>query len=170
VSGCRSILVAFDGAPHSQRALEVAIELAVGAHARLTVLTAAREIPCTAYTGAAGNSVAYLRRVVVADAERTLCEAIKQVPQNVSVTKICSHEPIRAAILRQLGRAPHDLVVVGAPARGRIRARLPRSVGRFLLRRSPVPVLIVHPPATSAGEAEAPRPAPALTGVSPHTA
>ena len=170
MNGCRHILVAFDGAPHSDRALTIAIELARGAHARLTILTATRQVPCPAYTGAATEAVAVLSRTVTSDAERTLCEAVRRVPDDVSVTKVCTHEPIRAAILRRIEEGAHDLVVLGSRGRGPIRSAVPGGVGSYIRRHSPVPVLIVHPPMPRADEAASTRPVRPLGGATPHAA
>jgi hypothetical protein len=43
----------------------------------------------------------------------------------------------------QIRRGGHDLVIIGAPARAGRRPAL-GSLSRYLVRRSPVPVLVVH--------------------------
>lgn len=167
---CRDILVAFDGTPPSQRALEVAIELAGADHARLTILTAVPDIPYPAYLGASGASVASLAGTLQKDAERTLCEAVRRVPPNVSVTKICACAPIRVSLLREIERGSHDLVVLGCRPRGRLRSLYPWGLGRYVLARSPVPVLIVHAPSRTPAPEPSEAAAPALSSMRPNTA
>jgi nucleotide-binding universal stress UspA family protein len=151
VNGSRNILIAFDGSPQAERALDVAIELAVTNHGRLTILTAAPHVPYLATTAASPQGVTALKRGMEAEAERTLCRAAERVPDHVSVTRIFTYAPIRRALVRTLEDGSHDLVVLGSRGLGRIRAALLGSVSRFALRHSPVPVLIVHAPQAKKG-------------------
>jgi nucleotide-binding universal stress UspA family protein len=146
----RKPLLAYDGSPAGERALDAAIELVSGSHGRLTILSAVVRIPCLAYTGAAPEAVAEVRKNFLTDAERVLCRAVDRVPRGISVTKIVSPQPIEQALLRQAREGDHDLVILGSRGRGPIRSALFGSVGRTMLRRGPLPVLIVEP---RAGEA-----------------
>ncbi len=162
----RDILVAFDGSADAERALELAIELARGGNGRLTVLTAARQVPYPAYSGASGQAVAELRRSVVVEAEQLLEAAAKRVPRSIPLTKVFSRRPIRTALLRRIEEGGHDLVVLGSRGRGRVGSAFHRSVSRYMLRRSPVPVLISHASARGADGRE-PSPAATLGGDQP---
>jgi nucleotide-binding universal stress UspA family protein len=149
----RKPLLAYDGSPAADRALDAAIELASGSHGRLTILSAVVHIPYLAYTGAAPEAVAEVRKTCLGDAERVLCRAVDRVPRGISVTKITSSQPIEQALLRQAREGDHDLVILGSRGHGPIRSIFLGSVDRTMLRRSPVPVLIVQP-----GSREAPLP------------
>jgi nucleotide-binding universal stress UspA family protein len=146
----RKPLLAYDGSPSADRALEAAIELASGSHGRLTILSAVVHIPYLAYTGAAPEAVAEVRKSGLADAERMVCRAVNRVPKGVSVTRITSSRPIEQALLRQAREGDHDLVILGSRGRGLIRSVLFGSLGRTMLRRSPLPVLILEPRAEAA--------------------
>jgi nucleotide-binding universal stress UspA family protein len=146
---CRRPLVAYDGSAGAERALAAAIELASSNHGRLTILTAMAHIPYLAYTGAGPEAVDELRRVLISDAEKTLCEAVDRVPYGTPVTKILSAKPIEDALLQQAKAGDHDLLILGSRERGPIRSALFGSVGREMLRLSPLPVLIIRSLATA---------------------
>lgn len=150
MSRYRNILVAADGTEHANRALASAIALALAERARLTILTAVAQVPYPASVGTAGESVAALRRGLVDQAALTLDRASRRVPENVSVTKILTTDPIRPALTRTVAEGCYDLLVVGSRGRGAVRAALFGSVSRFAERRIPVPVLVVGPPAAEA--------------------
>jgi nucleotide-binding universal stress UspA family protein len=139
----RNVLVAIDGSAHADQALRHAIDLAESEHARLTLMTAASEVPPTTFLaagGAAGTLVAECR----ADAETIMRRALDRVPADLPVTTLLSEEPIRIALIRQIKEGHHDLVVMGSRGRGALRATLLGSVSHYVLHHSPVPVLIVH--------------------------
>jgi nucleotide-binding universal stress UspA family protein len=140
---CRRPLLAYDGSPAADRALEASIELASTSHGRLTILSAVVQIPYIAYTGAASEAVAELRHSFLRDAERVICRAVERVPQGIPVTKLVSPRPIEQALLREAREGDHDLVILGSRGRGPIRSALFGSVGRTMLRHGPLPVLIV---------------------------
>jgi nucleotide-binding universal stress UspA family protein len=139
---CRRPLLAYDGSPAADRALETSIDLAAASHGRLTILSAVVQIPYIAYTGAASEAVAELRNSFLRDAERAICRAVELVPRGIPVTKLVSPRPIEQALLRE-AREGDDLVILGSRGRGPIRSALFGSVGRTMLRHGPLPVLIV---------------------------
>jgi nucleotide-binding universal stress UspA family protein len=139
-----NILVAVDGSPHADRALSEAIDLARGTRARLTIITAVGE-PRTGMTMAlAAGAAAGLGPALLREAERIMSAAAARVPDDVSVTKIVTEEPIRPAILKRIRQGNHDLVVMGSRGRGAVRSAVLGSVSHHVLHHSPVPVLIVH--------------------------
>jgi nucleotide-binding universal stress UspA family protein len=150
---CRKPLLAYDGSPAADRALEVSIMLASASHGRLTILSAVVQIPYVAYTGAAPEAVAEVRKSVLADAERILCRAVERVPRGIPVTKLVSSQPIEQALLREASERDYDLVILGSRGRGPIRSALFGSASRTILRHSPLPVLIVE---SRRGEARLP--------------
>lgn len=141
---CRKPLLAYDGSPGADRALQVAIDLASGSHGRLTILSAVVQVPYLACTGAAPEAVAELRKSFLTDAERVLCRAVERVPRGIPVTKLVSPQPIEQALGRETQEGDYDLVILGSRGRSPIRSVLFGSVGRTMLRHSPLPVLVVQ--------------------------
>jgi nucleotide-binding universal stress UspA family protein len=140
--GCRQPLLAYDGSAGADRALELAVEVASSSHGRLTIITAAAQVPFIAYTGASPEAVNELRRVTLEEGQRALCRAVDRIPQGIPVTKMLSRKPIQEALLQQARAGDHDLMILGSGRRGTIRAALLGSLGRDMLRLSPLPVLI----------------------------
>jgi nucleotide-binding universal stress UspA family protein len=138
----RNVLVVIDGSIDSKEALDQAIDLAQRERSRLTFIAAERRVPTCAYLGVAA-AVPLAVPPVDRTARDLMCEAVGQVPGDIPVTTIVSALPIRAALIRQLERGQHDLVMLGEPPRGRLRS-IVGSLGHFLVRHSPTPVLVVH--------------------------
>lgn len=138
----RNVLVVIDGSIDSREALDQAIDLAQRERSRLTLIAADRRLPTCAYLGVAA---AVPLAVPTADsgARDIMREAVRHVPDDVSVTTIVTALPIRAALMRQIERGEHDLVMLGEAPCGRLRALL-GSLGRYLVRHSTAPVLVVH--------------------------
>jgi nucleotide-binding universal stress UspA family protein len=100
-------------------------------------------VPPTSYA-AAGAVMPALLDEVRADAEATLRAAVDQVPDDVSVRSVLTEQPVRGALIREIDKGDHDLVVMGSRGRGAVRSALLGSVSHHVLHHSPVPVLIVH--------------------------
>jgi nucleotide-binding universal stress UspA family protein len=140
----RNILVAIDGSPDSDQALEQAIDLAESEHSRLTIFCAVVMPPSTAYVGVSGEVVANLARDAETETETIIRGAAEMVPEQVSLSTVLSGEPVRHALIHQIKTGAHDLVVMGSRGRGAVRSVLLGSVSHYVLHHSPVPVLIVH--------------------------
>jgi nucleotide-binding universal stress UspA family protein len=138
----RNILVSIDASRHSDAALTEAIDLAQSGNARLTILTAVQK-PATWTTTAAAATEA-LGPGLEREANATLCRAVDRVPNSIPVTKILTHEPIRAALNHQLQTGKYDLLVLGSRGRGALASSLLGSVSHYALNHGQVPVLIVH--------------------------
>jgi len=119
--------------------------------------------PPAAFIGGGAAAAGEAARTAEPETEALLAQARERVPEHVSVCTLLSRVPPRLAILRQVERGNHDLVVLGSRGRGPVRSLLLGSVSRRVLQRSPVPVLIVQPePAPRAATTPArPRRAPA---------
>jgi nucleotide-binding universal stress UspA family protein len=152
-----NILVAVDGSPDADEALAQAIDLAESEHTRLTLITAVIEPPPIAYM-MAGEVAGELMADTHAQAEAILRQARDLIPADLPVTTVLSDKPIRVALIGQIERGGHDLVVMGSRGRGAVRAALLGSASHFVLHHCPVPVLIVHaerPPRPSTPDREA---------------
>ncbi len=139
----RRILVAVDGSGHADAALAQAIDLAQSEHARLTVMTAVTPIPPTAYA-TPGAVTSGLLEAVHADAEAILRTARDRMPDDLPVRTVLTEQPVRNALIHEIDKGDHDLVVMGSRGRGAVRSALLGSVSHYVLHHSPVPVLIVH--------------------------
>ena len=72
------------------------------------------------------------------------------------MTAVLSSEPVRPALIGQIRRGAHDLVVMGSRGRGALGSMLLGSASHFVLHHSPVPVLIVHADPERGPESSAP--------------
>jgi nucleotide-binding universal stress UspA family protein len=153
-----NILVAVDGSRHSDLALSQAIDLSESEHSRLTLMTGVVPVPVAAFaTSTAGLPEAM--RGAQADAEETIARARDRVPDDVPVTTIVTEKPIRCALIDQIKKGHHDLIVMGSRGRGAMRSALLGSVSHYVLHHSPVPVLIAHANGAAATADPAPPPA-----------
>jgi len=139
----RNILVAVDGSPDADEAQTQAIDLAQSEHTRLTLITSVPKLPSVAYIAVA-LPVAQLNADARVWAERVLRSARDRVPDEIPVTTILTDRPIRPALIDQINRGRHDLIVVGSRGRGAVRGALLGSVSHYILNHSPVPALIVQ--------------------------
>jgi nucleotide-binding universal stress UspA family protein len=140
----QNILVAIDGSPDADQALTQALDLAESERARLTIFSAVVTPPAAAYFGGGGAVAATLARDAAVESETILREAVRRVPDGVSVSTVQSSEPVRPALMKQIKTGHHDLVVMGSRGRGALSSVLLGSVSHYTLHHSPVPVLIVH--------------------------
>jgi nucleotide-binding universal stress UspA family protein len=139
----RSILVAIDGTPNAERALEHARELASALNARLTIMTVVAPVPAFAYR--AGIDVVALETEATKESEGFLREAAETAPRELSVeTRLRRGHPADE-IVAQADEAGHDLIVLGSRGRGRLASTLLGSVAGGVHFHLHAPLLIVHP-------------------------
>lgn len=138
----RDVLVVVDATPDAREALTQAIDLARREHSRLTLITVERRLPACAYLGVAA-ALPLVIPAAEAEARELMCKALAQVPDDVPVTTVLATPPIRQALMMQIKRGGHDLVVMGAPPRGRVRAAF-GTLSNYIVRRGAAPVLVVH--------------------------
>jgi nucleotide-binding universal stress UspA family protein len=137
-----NILVSIDGSQDAQHALKQAIDLARCEHAKLTILTAIPHPSTFAYAPAA--AACELARELERESVAILKHATSEVPNDLPVTTILTHEPIRRALLDRIKDGHHDLLIMGSRGRGAVRSALLGSVSHYALHHCPVPVMIVH--------------------------
>ena len=142
----RNVLVAVDGSADAEEALSQAIDLAASEHTQLlTLITGVPRLPAATYFGMGGAALAVaFEPEARSSAEAVLRRAFERVPDDVPATTILTDEPIRPALIKQIKRGGHDLIVMGSRGRGAMRAALLGSVSQYVLHRSSIPVLIVH--------------------------
>lgn len=128
-----SIVVAVDGSPPSDRALEVAASIAVTWGARLVVLTVA-PFPASMDT----SVLAALRVVAVQEADRAREIGVKEV-SSVTLNGLPVDE-----ILAYVEKARPDMLVVGPQGASMARRALLGSVSRNLVEQAPCPVLVAR--------------------------
>lgn len=138
----RDVLVVVDATPDAREALSQAIDLAQRERSRLTLITVERRLPACAYLGVAA-ALPLVIPAAQAEARELMCEALSHVPADVPVTTVVATPPLRHALMTEIKRGGHDLIVMGARPRGRVRAAF-GSLSNYLVRRSPAPVLVVH--------------------------
>jgi nucleotide-binding universal stress UspA family protein len=135
----KSILVAWDGSEHAQRALGEAVDLARTQDARLTLLTVAA--PLQVWPG-------YVPPITEADlisaAEETLAEGEALIPEGIAQSGHTAAGDPGLELVKRAGAANHDLIVMGSRGRGAIRSAVLGSVSHFVLNHTTVPVLIIH--------------------------
>jgi nucleotide-binding universal stress UspA family protein len=153
----RDILVAVDGSIHSDLALVQAIDLALTNRSRLTILTAVPNPSTWTATPMALAAMQASQPAMERESADLLERAVAQVPKEIPVTKILTHENVRQAIMHRLTEGDHDLLVIGSRGHGAVTGSLLGSVSHYMLSHSPVPLLVVHAPE---GTAPAPRAAP----------
>ena len=141
------ILAAVDDSPMADFVLRHVVPFARLQCARLTLVMVVPPPPST--VAAAGIAPAELGREMDDRAAEQLRAMARGLPDDVSVTTLVRHGQPAAEILRLLGEQPFDLLCMGARGRGRLASALLGSVSAAVLHRSPVPVVVFHPPATA---------------------
>ncbi|HEY7076220.1 MAG TPA: universal stress protein [Solirubrobacteraceae bacterium] len=140
----RHVLVAFDGSPDAQLALEHAIAIAQAFRARLALVAVVPPPPPFAWQAPGG--LIQVHEAQQADLSKRLRGAADSVPPDLPVThRLLDGDPGRE-ILRAAREGDHDLIVLGSRGRGRMTAALLGSVSRRVMHDARVPVMVVHRP------------------------
>ena len=140
----RNVLVAFDGSPDAELALEHAVALAQAYRARLALVAVVP--PAPAYAWQAPGGVRAAHDASLKDLDQRLRAAADAVPDDLPVTtRLLDGDPGRE-ILRAAREGEHDLIVMGSRGRGRVTAALLGSVSNHVMHDADVPVMIVHRP------------------------
>lgn len=132
------ILVALDGSPDAEAALEHAATLARDQNALITLLTVAG--PVAAPAGAAASAPTDPVELHTAILRR----ATDSLPDDVGVLTRLERGDAAETILRIAAEDGHDLIVLGSHGHSRIRRALLGSVSERVLGSSETPVLLMR--------------------------
>jgi len=143
----RTIVVPVDGSPAALAALGVAVQLAKGAGAQLTVIHASPRLAESVFEE---NPLTRVEQEEVA-ADPVLAAAVAQaaeagVEAHVRLVGEGGVDGIADAVLGIAASVEADLIVMGSRGRGGIAESLLGSVSRSVAMRSPVRVVVVHEP------------------------
>jgi nucleotide-binding universal stress UspA family protein len=140
-NGSYRILVAFDNSSHAWRALEQAVALAEQRDAELTLMTVVQEprvVP--------SPYVVPLVEVdeLVTEAEAELEKAAASVPDGIAVRKVVGKGDSAEKIIRRAEADADDVIVIGTRGHSDAASLVIGSFSHEVIRRSPVPVLVVN--------------------------
>ena len=142
----KNILVPTDGSAAAGVALRHAADLARAGDAKLTVMTVA--LDRSAYI-AAGYGLAIdfpeLEREITRHGQELVDAAVATIPE-IPVTKLVVIGQPGPAVVDQVAKGGHDLVVMGSRGRGALKSLLLGSVSLHVVQTSPAPVLVVPAP------------------------
>jgi nucleotide-binding universal stress UspA family protein len=140
-NGSYRILVAFDNSSHAWRALEQAVALAKERDAELTLMTVVQEprVVASPYVVPLVDT-----DELVSEAEAELEKAAVSVPDGIPVKKVVGRGDSADEIIRRAEADADDVIVIGTRGHSDAASLVIGSVSHEVIRRSPVPVLIVH--------------------------
>lgn len=141
-----SILVAVDGSQHSDAALAEAVDVARTQGATVTLLRAWQPLTSWSAVGmvpSVANDQALFDSIETS-ARSELQESRRHVPAGIQVAALLAQGPAAQAILDEVARGGHDLVVMGSRGRGGAASLLLGSVSQGVLHHCVVPTLVVH--------------------------
>ena len=145
----RHVLVAFDGSPEAELALDHAIAMAQVYRARLALVAVVPPPPLLAWQAPGG--MRGMHETEQTELEAALRRAADRVPDDMSVTtRLLDGDPARE-LLGAAGDGDHDVLVMGSRGRGRMTAALLGSVSNRVMHDADIPVIVIHRPRGDAG-------------------
>lgn len=149
----RRILVAYDGSPSAQLALEQAFDLSRAEHVeRVTIFSAVPTV--SAMIAMAGGRPDLLQAQIEAETVERLNAARDGAPADVPVATAWRLGPAGKSIVRAAERDDSDLIVMGSRGHGPVGSALLGSVSTYVLHHADVAVLVAHAPAANSAPAE----------------
>ncbi len=121
------------------------VPYAVDQGSRLTLVSVVPSPP--SWAAAAGVSPRQLADQMETEAATRLRDVAAALPQDLPVTTLLRHGDPAEEILALLREQPFDMLCMGARGRGRITGAVLGSVSTAVLHHSPIPVVVIHPPA-----------------------
>ncbi|NKI94270.1 universal stress protein [Rhizobacter sp. SG703] len=142
------ILVPVDGSDTSNHGLDEAVQLAKLTHAKLRLVHMVDELSfATGFGGYAGDVAAVMKNagnaVLAQGAARAKAAGVEA---ETALFETMSNR-LADVVVDEIGRWPADVVVLGTHGRRGVGRWLLGSDAEQILRSSPVPVLLVRPPA-----------------------
>lgn len=134
----QTILLAYDGSEESEKAAQLAAEVATRRDARVVVVTAFA--PGTTFQkdlDVVGRRVIHAR-----EQAESMVEELSRLGVSSEVDVV--QGPAGDAIVAAAGFRHADLIVMGARKRNPIAARLSRSISKHVLRDATIPVLVAR--------------------------
>jgi nucleotide-binding universal stress UspA family protein len=141
----KALLVAVDGSPSSQLALEQAGDLAAAEQVKSLTLLAVTP-PVSAFVAMAGQDPERLQAESRTEADKRLNTAAKSLPDGIEPEVVGLDGDPGRAIIEQAKRGGNDLIVMGSRGHGPIGSLVLGSVSTYVLQHSPVAVLVIHQP------------------------
>ena len=137
----KKILLATDGSPHAEKALEYARDLALRDNAQVIVVHAFKPVPV--YLDELEEKQAAARHVA---AGREVAEKAAQKLQEAGLDVVVEvlEDPAAEAILRVANTRQCDLIVMGSRGYGTLTSLLLGSVSHRVLAHAHIPVLVVR--------------------------
>ena len=152
----RNILVPIDGSAMATQGLREAVQLAGLLRSRVRILHVLNQAPLTApgfVPAVAVDLVAELRRAGESIVERGRQEvAAAHVEVEARLVEVIG-ERVGETVIEDAKSWPADLIVCGTHGRRGVRRLLLGSDAEYIVRLSPVPVLLVRTPEASASAA-----------------
>jgi len=139
----KHILVATDFGEISERALDLALELAGRFDSQLTLIHI-WEFPSYEYMGGSSLPLDYADKIGEAARQRMAQTVSASTPRCPNVKSIVRTGIVWSEVLRTIEETGPDLLVLGTHGRHGFKRALLGSVAEKLVRSSPVPVLTVH--------------------------
>src|SRR5262249_9512298 len=137
----RNVLVAFDGSPDAELALQHAVALSQAFRARLSLVAVIPPAPAFAWQAPGGVRAAH--DAMLKEMDEGLRAAADAIPDDLSLTtRLLDGDPARE-ILKAAREGEHDLIVMGSRGRGRVTAALLGSVSNHVMHDADVPVMII---------------------------
>lgn len=142
----KKILVPVDGSGHSFRALSHAVALARSFAAELSILyvsVLSQQVPL--YDQVKGTKIPpNVSKDPANFAKTILAEAVKRVPEGISVKTYNELGEPRTAITDFAAQNGYEVIIIGSRGLGAISGLLLGSVSTYVVHHSPCPVLVVH--------------------------
>jgi nucleotide-binding universal stress UspA family protein len=160
------ILVPLDGSATSKQGLDEAIRLAAQTHGRLQLVHVVDSQSMAMAMGLAAGPVGDCFDVLVRDGRQILDDGRAAAAAAGVEAETLLHDgasnPVHELIAADASRWPADLIVIGTHGRRGVERFVVGSCAEYLLRCTPVPVLLVRAPTTAAlthGDVHGHRPA-----------
>ncbi len=140
-----SIVIALDGSDCAQRALAIALDLALVHKSRLTIATVVDPVEACAPAVDPMGSIQPFLEAMTEDAHRLIDDAgVKAIAAGVPADGLVLEGPPIATLLDLARRRHADLIVIGSHGRKGVSRFIAGSVAEGVTREAPCPTLIVH--------------------------